>query len=73
MRRFAGFTPQNVVDRIRDRRDEAETMRHYARLPVKPQGRWHYGFIDWRDWFQAMAVFRGTAYRAGDSGRRRRR
>lgn len=68
LRRFAGLTPYNAVDRIKDRKDAARPM------PLRPCARWfHYGALTWPELFQAASVFRGRAYRAGDAARRGRR
>jgi len=66
LRRFAGFTPHNAVDRIRDARDAARRV-----MPAPP--RWHYGMQTWDNLFRAFSTFRGVAYRAGDATRRQRR
>ena len=62
LRRFAGFTPWNAADRVREVREAAEPLR------LRPCARWfHYGAITWVDMF--LATRRGIAYRAGDAGR----
>lgn len=53
-----------------DEREEQAHRRAWGMMAVRPAGRWHYGFIDWKDLFKARAIGRGRPYRAGDCGRR---
>jgi hypothetical protein len=65
LRRFAGFTPYNAADRIRDRRERGKPSK------CPPWMGWlHYGPITGRDLFLATSHIRcGYPYRAGDAGR----
>lgn len=66
LRRFAGFTPYNAIDRIADRHNAKSTFHGYPRFC------WYYGPMTWEILFRAMSGRRGRPYRAGDAGRRRR-
>lgn len=71
LRRFAGFTPLNVIDRIRDNRQDRMSGRNrwaYGKLTSRYS---HYGAMRDADWFRAFSSFRGIAYRAGEVGRSR--
>lgn len=71
LRRFAGFTPHNVIDRISDQRQSRMSGRDrwaFSKLTARYS---HYGVLRDADLFRALSSFRGAPYHAGKVGRSR--